>query len=276
MTQAQKIIKYLATCFACFLIVTIISAILGGIYGLVNSLGLVKSNESVITADLKVISNGEEDVDTLELELSLTNLKIKTGDNFKVETNNSKITFTENNGVVKIKEKNHNWSLNNNYASDLIIYIPKNMITLDEVNIESGAGKILIENLNTQELNLELGAGETKINNLNVTKTCDIDSGAGKVSILSGIVRNLDFDMGVGETNLTASLTGKSDIDAGVGNVNLTLLGNKENYQIKIDKGLGNVSLDGTNLDMNRVYGTGNNRIKIDGGAGNIKVDFDN
>lgn len=276
MTQAQKIIKYFAFGFACFLIVTIISAILSGIYAIVNFLGIFKSNENIITEDLKVISNEVEDINILELELAFTNLEIKTGDNFKVETNNSKITFKENNGIVKIKEKKHNWFFKNNYTSDLIIYIPENMINLDEVNIDAGAGKILIENLNTQELNLELGAGETKINNLNVTENCDIDGGAGKVSILSGLIKNLDFDMGVGETNLTANLTGKSDIDAGVGNINLNLLGNKENYQIEIDKGLGIVDLDGENLNTNKVYGSGENYLKIDGGVGNIKVDFEN
>ena len=41
-------------------------------------------------------------------------LDIKTGDDFKVETNNSNITFEENNGSVKIKEENRNWLKNDN------------------------------------------------------------------------------------------------------------------------------------------------------------------
>ena len=129
--------------------------------------------------------------------------------------------------------------------------------------------------LNTQELNLSLGAGETTINDLNVTGNCDIDGGFGKVSILSGTIRNLDFDMGFGETNLTANLLGTNDIDTGVGSVNITLLGNKEKYQVDIDKGIGKVTLDGTKLDMNRLYGTGEDHIKIDGGVGSIKVNFE-
>ena len=41
-------------------------------------------------------------------------LDIKTGDDFKVETNNSNITFEENNGSVKIKGENRNWLKNDN------------------------------------------------------------------------------------------------------------------------------------------------------------------
>ncbi|MFU2363982.1 MAG: hypothetical protein ACM67R_09135, partial [Clostridiales bacterium] len=42
MTTAQKIIKYCAIAFAIFLIVTIVSGILSGIYGLASAIGLKK------------------------------------------------------------------------------------------------------------------------------------------------------------------------------------------------------------------------------------------
>ena len=145
MTTAQKLIKYIALGFAAFLIVTIISLILNGGYALLSAFGLMQEN--VITEDLKVISSEVKEVSTLKIDLSFTNLDIKTGDIFKVETNNSKITFENNNGSVKIKEKNINWLSNNNRASNLTIYIPEDMPTIDETNIETGAGKINIEEL---------------------------------------------------------------------------------------------------------------------------------
>ena len=61
MTTAQKIIKYLALSFAVFLTVTIISAILSGIYGLISALGLIKSDKNMVTEDLEVISNEAEE-----------------------------------------------------------------------------------------------------------------------------------------------------------------------------------------------------------------------
>lgn len=41
MTTAQKVIKYIALGFAIFLIITIISAILTGIFGLLSAFGLI-------------------------------------------------------------------------------------------------------------------------------------------------------------------------------------------------------------------------------------------
>ena len=155
MTTAQKVIKYLATAFAVFLIITIISAILSGGYALLSALGLIHTNKDIVMENLKVISKEVKEVTTLKIDLAYTNLDIKTGDDFKVETNNSKITFEENNGSVKIKEENRNWLNNNNTSSNLIIYIPEDMIAIDETKIQTGAGKINIEKLNTQSLYLE-------------------------------------------------------------------------------------------------------------------------
>lgn len=180
MTTAQKVIKYIALGFAAFLIVTIISAILSGGYALLRAFGLIHVDKNIVTEELKVISSEVKEISTLKIDLSCTNLDVKIGDNFKVETNNPQITFEEKNGSVKIKEKNRNWLNNNSKASNLIIYIPEDMIALDETNIETGAGKINIEKLNTQSLYLELGAGDVHIENVIATGETKIDGGARK------------------------------------------------------------------------------------------------
>ena len=169
MTTAQKIIKYIATAFALFLIFTIISAILNGGYALLSALRLIRTNKNIIV----------KEVSTLKIDLACTNLDIKTGENFRVETNNSKIVFEENNGSVKIKEEKQNW-LGNNMSSNLVIYIPENMMQIDETKINTGAGRVNIEKLNTQRLFLELGAGDVHIENVIVTAEAKIDGGARK------------------------------------------------------------------------------------------------
>ena len=65
MTTAQKIIKYMATAFALFLIFTIISAILNGGYALLSALRLIRTNKNIITEDMMVISNEVKEVSTL-------------------------------------------------------------------------------------------------------------------------------------------------------------------------------------------------------------------
>ncbi|MBO5413917.1 MAG: DUF4097 family beta strand repeat protein [Clostridia bacterium] len=274
MTTAQKVIKYIATAFAVFLIIAIISLILSGSYALLSAFGLIHTNKNIITDDLKVISSEVNEVSTLKIDLACTNLDIKTGDSFKVETNNSKIAFEEKDGSVKIKEENRNWLNNNNSESNLIIYIPEDMIDIDETKIETGAGKINIENLSTQSLCLELGAGDVYLENVTATGDTKIDGGVGKTELKSCEINNLKANLGMGEFVFNGKLIGKSEIDSGVGAINIKLMDKKENYTIEVDKGLGNVTLDGQKLEMDRVYGTGKNYLDIDGGIGSIKIDF--
>ena len=273
MTTAQKVIKYIALGFAAFLIVTIISAILSGGYALLRAFGLIHVDKNIVTEELKVISSEVKEISTLKIDLSCTNLDVKIGDNFKVETNNSKITFTNDNGSVKIKEENRNW-LNNNKESNLIINIPEDIIAIDETKIETGAGKINIENLNTQSLYLELGAGDVYIKNLTVTKEAKIDGGLGRTELKSCEINNLKANLGMGDFVFNGKLTGKNEIDSGVGAIDIDLMDNKGNYKINVSKGLGNVTLDGQKLEMDRVYGTGENYLDVDGGIGEIKIEF--
>lgn len=273
MTTAQKIIKYLAIAFAIFLIISIISMILGGLFALSGILGLKKAIDTSLNGEIVTTSFENTDITTLDIEIAFTNLTIKTGEVIKLETNNNDITAKQENQKLQIKEKNRKWFLNHE-EKDLILYLPEDL-EFEKIKIATGAGKIDIENLNTQKLTFELGAGETEIQNLNVSKECEIEGGAGKLSILSGTINDLDLDMGVGEINLTAYLTGKNQINAGVGNLNIDLQGEKNSYKIQADKGLGSVKIDGKEISSGETFGDGENHIEVDGGIGNIDIDFD-
>ncbi len=277
MTSVQKMIKYAAMAFAIFLIVNIISAIIIGLYTLGNVFGLVSSTNETITEDLKVISGEIYEISTLKINVGFTNLYIKTGEKFRVETNNSNISYKENNGSVIIKEKTSKWlNINHNTENSLTVYLPKDMKALDEVKIENGAGTVNIDSLETQRLYLEVGAGKVHIEDIIATQEAKIDGGAGKIEIKSGKINNLDLNMGVGETIIQAEITGKSDIDAGIGNLEISLYGDKEDYKIDSNKGLGKIKIDNRDVTGDDLsFGYGENYIKIDGGVGNITVDFE-
>ena len=267
MTSTQKIIKYCAIAFAIFLIVTIISAILSGIYGLANVLGLRKEtskelNDMTLSNDLTTY---------LDVDISYSNLNIKVGKYFIAQTNNDNIQCKQDGNKLKIKEKKLNW-FSKNKNEDLTIYIPENL-QFEEVKINNGIGNVNIENLTTEKLKLNLGAGKTTIKSINANQA-DIDTGAGKFTIESGNISNLDFDMGVGETNVTAKITGKNKIDTGVGSFNLKLLDSQENYRFDVEKGIGKITIDGKSILDDKIIGNGKNFIKISGGIGKIKIDF--
>ena len=84
----------------------------------------------------------------------------------------------------------------------------------------------------------------------------------------------MNLDMGVGKIELTSVFTGKSEIDAGIGELNLNVLGNKEDYTLKVDKGIGSIKVDNENAEDNSTIGDGFNIIDIDGGIGSININF--
>lgn len=269
MTTAQKIIKYLAIALAISIIVSIFSAIAGGIFGLASVLGLRK-NKAI--GEMKTIDFENSEVATLDIDVAFTNLTIKTGETLKAETNNSNINCKQNYQNLQIKEKSRKW-FGNNGEGDLVVYVPKN-IEFETIRINAGAGKINIESLNTKELLLNLGAGNTEISRVNVSQKCSIDGGVGKLSILSGTINNLDLDIGIGQTDLVSKITGKSDINSGIGKVSIRLLGDKDNYKFKINKGIGAIDIAGEEMKDGQEWGNGKNYIDIDGGIGEIKIDF--
>lgn len=275
MTTFQKIIKYLAIALAIFIIVNIVSAILFGFYSISYIFGLNRGEDREYKEESIVREFEYSEVDILDvtIEVDFSNLVIKKGESFKVETDSNYIKCNQNGGEIRITEENHSWLSRRNDIGDVTVYMPD--IEFKEVKISTGAGKIKIEEIDAMRLSLEIGAGETEIGTLNVTDKADIEGGAGKVTISSGTINNLNLDMGVGKLELNAKLTGNIDIDAGVGELDIKIKDKKDNYKIKTSKGIGSITIDGKSVSDDAIYGEGENYIKIDGGIGSIKVNFE-
>lgn len=266
MSSLQKIIKYLSIAFAIFLTFSIISWIMYGFSFVGN---IFNDDEKSITEELNNLKINDNTL-LLDINVSSSNIIIKTGEVFKAETNNKYINSKQDKNKLYIEEEKHNLFNNN---SELIIYIPEYFV-FDGVSIETGAGKVSIESLSTKQLYLNLGAGKVDINDLKVSENTKIDGGAGEININAIGINNLDLDMGVGKLFLTAKLTGNNMIDAGVGKMNLFLVGKLDDYQISLDKGIGETTIKGNSVKDDISYGTGINKIDIDGGIGSIDIDF--
>ena len=149
------------------------------------------------------------------------------------------------------------------------LYIPKNIF--NEVTIKNGAGDLNIDSVITDKLYLDLGVGKTTINYLKANES-KIETGVGKLSIIDGELNNTNIDIGVGSASIRALLTGDNTIDAGVGETKLELIGNKNDYKIKFNKGIGSIKYNNENVSDNSTIGDGNTMISIDGGIGSFIV----
>ena len=265
MTTAQKIIKYLAMAFAIFLSVSIISGICGALFTIANLFWADTESEIVkqsVGSDFTGIS----------VNLSATELEIKMGDKFDVETNHKYLKCEEKDDILKISEARPLFA-SHPRGMKVILTVPQDKI-FDYVDISAGAGSVTIDELRASSLKIELGAGELKAGRLEATDNAEVDGGAGSVTISGGCLNNADIDMGVGELNLTSELFGKSSIDYGVGETNLVLIGTDNDYKIGLDKGIGEAWLDDRKMSDDSVYGEGKNVIEIDGGIGELNIKF--
>lgn len=269
MSSAQKVIKYLAISFAFLLIFSIISGIMSGVIAI--SSAFSDKDDYEIMDEIKDLEVSGE-VKLLDIDIASSNIVIKIGDTFKIETSNKYIQCKQDYNMIYITEKKHIW-FNDSSESKLIIYIPKDMV-LDGVSINSGAGTVSIDKLSTRILHLDLGAGKVNIDNLTTLDNTRIDSGAGEVILKNSSLNNLDLNMGIGKFTLKAKLLENSDIDHGVGEANLNLIGEKDDYQIHVDKGLGSITISGNEIKDDLIVGNGTNKINIDGGVGSININF--
>lgn len=266
MSELQKIIKYLAMAFAIFLVFSIVTGIMSIALSFTN---IFDDNDNITEKFNDLDVSGE--VKILDIGVKSVSVTLKEGNKLKAETNNKDINIKQDKNKLYITQKKYNWFNSSN--GELIVYIPKDF-TFDAVSLQTGAGKVNVEELVTNKLYLELGAGKVDINKLMVIDETEIDGGAGSITIKNGSLNDLDLDMGVGKLSLTSIIKGNNEIDSGVGEVELNLIGSKDDYKIRVDKGIGSATIDKEDIKSDTFYGEGNNLIDIDGGIGSIKINF--
>lgn len=224
---------------AIFLIVSIISFMYGLMWFFVEILNNnIKNNvkiENNLNTEVIDVNLEKENIKKLDIDLNYTDLNILKGEELKFESSDKSIDIKEENNEVKITEKNINpkihFGININKKNTLNIYIPENM-QFEDVKINAGVGTIKIENLKTDNLKLEGGVG-------NIFIKTKVDNMA--------------------------------KIEAGVGKINLNILNDPKDFNLKIEKGLGQIYFNDNKLEEEQI-GNGKVKFEIEGGVGKIEI----
>ena len=171
MTTTNKIIKYLAIGFVCFLTFLIIYTVAVGFYGLTELLFSNKKNDNDNLNQNKVC-NYASSFNELDIDIKNSSLIIKTGDEFLVETNSENVSCKSKGNELVIKESKSSFFKTKDIKT-VTIYIPNNMF-LNEIDLETGVGKVNIDSLNTNNLELSFGVGDVLINEIKIPITLKI------------------------------------------------------------------------------------------------------
>ncbi len=279
MTSLQKVIKYGAIAFGFYLVFVIISAIVFGIsiiFGV--SIGIDKYKE-ISNTEYSVVSFDERfsNVNNLEIELSVSRLKIRKGEEFRVEASNINNEFycKMNDDTLKIKDKSSglNWfNFSDEVVPEVVIYIPETQ-NLGKVDIEAGVNETYIEKLVADRIEIETGVGKFTIDDLKAD-FLKIYGGAGDAKIVNSKVNELNLHSGVGKFVINSEIIEEANIEAGVGQLIVNLKGNKDSYKVKTNTGLGALLVDGKKVEDNQIVGDGKSYIRVQAGVGEVKVNF--
>ncbi len=267
MNNTQRIIKILAVTLAIFIITSI-----------VNGMFYVSSffyDNTTPNTNLVDYFNSFEKVDNIDIDLTTAKLTIEKGKIFEIKAfnvnKNFKVKYENNN--LRISEKSK-WFFNPKNSANITLYVPDSYI-LDELKIDSGINRVSIDNIQATYFKVNQGVGNLEIANSSF-ENIDIKGGIGEIDITSSILNNLDIDSGIGDMNIEANIAGDNKISCGIGKIELFINGKKEDYQIHVDKGLGDISINNEKQTDNSVYGLGQNKIKVNGGIGEISISFNN
>lgn len=264
MTKGQRLIKYFAITLAIFLIVSIGVGIISFVNDVISAFQpkLYDEKNTYIYTE-----TAEQEINSMEIKLKTSKLKIYSGESFSIETNNKNISYSFDKDKIIIKEKKFM-----NFNNSVIITVPKDKI-FDSVYIDSGTGNIDADDLSTLYLKLDGGVGDVTFNNLSVTDEIKIESGVGNIELLDSQINNFEFDGGVGNFRFEGDLFGKSDFDTGVGDIYLEINSSLDDYTVEADKGIGNITINDEKVNSNyRNNRESSKSILIDGGIGNITL----
>lgn len=184
--------------------------------------------------------------DQLDIELGgyIFETAVSPDDSFYLTTSNvDKFQCYVKSGVLHLKAVNSsiNFSLGNITDRKLILYIPEEAL-LSEVELELGAGQVIIDDLSAAAVSLEVGAGQIQAKNIQTGKL-EISVGAGQVEIPGMKVDELKVEIGMGELVGSGSIYKSADLECSMGNLELTVKGSQRDFNYWLEVAAGNLDL---------------------------------
>ena len=140
----------------------------------------------------------------------------------------------------------------------------------DELKIDNGGGTFKINGLSAKEADIDHGAGDFTLENCAFDEM-DLDCGAGSCELVSCVCGTVDIDCGTGEISYQGEINSDSSIDCGVGDLKLDLAASYLDYDLDIDKGVGDVDINkGSSPSTGRDI-----KLDINCGVGQVTISFE-
>lgn len=167
-----------------------------------------------------------------------------------------------------------NW--NNDYNDNcLTLYVPD--ITLNEVEIDLGAGQMKLDNLLVKDIEIDLGAGQILSNGMQAEKVA-LSVGAGEIVLEEVQIRDVQAEVGAGNCEIRGDITGNIEAECAMGNMTLELAGSEKDFNYEIQCVTGNITVGNNEYSgLSQEQSINNNaakNIELECAMGNVEVEF--
>lgn len=267
MNTWHSIIKYAAIALAVLIIIGVISGIMFVLSHFVpgfanNAVGEDKTYEI------------KDEISVLDIDIHAINLEVRTttDSTIRVESNYKYLTVTEKDNRLLIKDKKA-FFLNYQGKAIIRLYIPDDKL-FDTIEINTGAGKADLKNLQTKFIYMNFGAGKVDLRNISARVNASLETGAGQLTIRNSTFNNLNLNMGVGQFEFSGKLTGRNILKMGVGSSQIDLSGSLDDYTVKIEKGIGEIRVNNKKVQSDTQLGQGDIELFFEGGVGSAWINF--
>lgn len=252
------------------------------------SIGWLKDDIDVDDLDLKETEETfkNADIHSMDADIDAGSLDIEDSwdddIHVKIRSRNVKVKVSNDAGTLKIDcgSGNHWWFFGRQRCA-VTLYLPEGK-QWTQTDFELGAGSITsgLSQLTVRDMDISVGAGEADLpHSITVQQKASLEVDAGQLAIGKINASELKVQVSVGEIDLTADVGEKLSADCDVGELNLGLAGGMEDYNYKVDCGLGEVSLGTEKMtslgDDRHIDHHAAKDVEIDCGVGTVSVSFE-
>ena len=157
------------------------------------------------------------------------------------------------------------------------VWIPDGS-SLNEVEIEIGAGTMNICDLRINKLKTEVGAGTLFLDNMEIDQL-SVEVGAGKMEAFDTIATDAELSVAMGECTYNGDITGDLEAECAMGNMLFMLAGSETDHNYEIECDAGNIKVGSFSVTAfaceKTIHNHAASKYEINCGMGDVTVEFE-
>ena len=232
----------------------------------------------IYTDDVQIDFQGKA-VKKLNVEVGGCDFHVEesTDGEFKITAENAKkVQGYIEEETLYVKATNKTIVDGNDNTCDIILIIPAGY-TFEKIDMEIGAGRMALCNLQAEDMELEVGAGKIETKELQAD-TLKASAGVGEIIIGKMQVTKLDAKVGMGNLKAFGQVSEMVSAECAMGNITLEIDGAQTDYNYSVEGGMGKIEIgeDSYNGVTNEqsINNGADSKMEIECAVGNIQIEF--